>query len=363
MPRPHLSVIVPVLNERDVLPRLVANLASQQTVHFEVLLCDGGSVDGTLEVATQLASTAPFPLRQVSSGTGRARQMNAGADAALGEWLLFLHADSEFEDPCALMLALADMQRERDLEGGCLAGHFAIHFARSDARPSYPFYFYEAKSRLDLPGCIHGDQGMLMHRSVFSDLNGFEETRPFLEDISFAEKLQRAGSWKLLPTELITSARRFETEGLLQRQVLNALIQNFHQLGWARFFEALPELYRSQDRTRPLALLPYWVKIRELLGQESPFARLHIWAATGRYVRSQAWQFGYAAHCRRQFRRGQCPTMSGRDLEEQMRGFERITNNPPGRAVATVLVWSWFYLTYLYLLLKHRRSAAPPSGG
>ncbi len=362
MTRLPLSVIVPVLNEMDQLPKLVTSLRRQQNIRFELLLCDGGSRDGTADIARKQASRADFPVKLLNSPPGRSVQMNAGAQLATGEWFLFLHVDSEFDDPNALMLAVADMERERSLAEGCSAGHFPVHFSRTSSSSPFAYYFLEAKSRLDLPGCIHGDQGMLIHRTTFAQLGGFDENLSFLEDCAMADAVRRGGGWKLLPVEMSTSARRFEAEGLVQRQVLNALIMNFRALGWARFFEALPELYRRQDRSRKLQLLPYWLKIRELLARENPLARSRVWYDTGEYVRSQAWQLYYAWYCYRQFRRGQCPTMSGNDLREQMRGFERMTANPIGRGVTALLVWIWFYLTYLSLLARYRRSGTPDAG-
>ena len=92
----ELSIIIPVLNEAGILPELVRNLAEQKDVVAEIIICDGGSSDGTVELARQLAGETAIPVRTLSSPPGRAIQMNEGAHAAAGETLLFLHADSRF---------------------------------------------------------------------------------------------------------------------------------------------------------------------------------------------------------------------------------------------------------------------------
>jgi len=199
---------------------------------------------------------------------------------------------------------------------------------------------------------VHGDQGMLMHRSVFARVGGFHEDLPFLEDEYMAAAVRGLGGWLLLPSELTTSARRFETEGLVTRQTLNALIQNFLHIGWPRFFKALPGLYRAQHRAGRLHLLPFWGTIRKLLVQETLPWRVHLWYATGGFVRSQAWQLLYAWHCRRQYRRGLPAVMTAPELRARMRGFDRICANPLGDALCAVLVWCWFHSVYVYLRLR-----------
>lgn len=352
----QLSIITPVLNEGAFLTEFLEGLCRQEHVDFELILCDGGSKDATLDIVHGFKQRSAFPLQLVSSPPGRACQMNIGSRAAVGEWLLFLHADSLFEQPQALMLALAAMQRERSIAGHeNFAGHFPLRFERTAISPSLGYFFYEAKSRLDIPDCIHGDQGYLMHRSFYRHCGDFNEELPFLEDSEMADRVAKNGYWLLLPAEITTSARRFETEGLLQRQTLNALIMNFRHIGWDAFFTALPNVYRSQTETEKLALLPYWLKVRELFAREPIFERLRIWYATGRYVRSQAWQLTFAWHCRRQFQRGQVATMGAVEIAESMRGFERTFSNPLGNALTALLVFCWFYLSYAHLLARHFR--------
>lgn len=341
---PALSIVIPVLNEAVALPPLFAVLEGQGGVAFEVLLCDGGSDDGTLEAAAALAGSAPFPCRLVRCGRGRGRQLNAGASAARGEWLLFLHADSAFADPRALAAGVAALEG-----GGAVAGRFALRFRRSVPAPSLPYAYYERKARLDRPGCTHGDQGLLLRRSFFLAVGPFDETLPVLEDTLLAEAVRRRGPWLLLPAEIWTSARRFETEGLLPRQILNALVMNAAAVGWEPFFRELPGLYRRQDRAARLRLAPFLERSGELLRALPPRERLRLWLRTGGYVRGNAWQLALALDVRRAFRSGADPAAAGTPaLDLYDRWLDRLTDHPPGRLLAAFLTFAWFCLARLY---------------
>jgi hypothetical protein len=120
-------------------------------------------------------------------------------------------------------------------------------------------------------------------------------------------------------------------------------MMNFLSIGWFEFFSKAPELYRRQDRTEQLQLLPFFLLIRELLSQKSFRSRCAIWLATGGYVRSQAWQIGLALDCRKAYR------LSGGDAHPADlwvswfdRWFEPLTNHVVGRILTALLVRVWF---------------------
>ena len=212
---PELSIVVPILNELGQLPGFFAGLARQEGVDFELLICDGGSRDGSLEWLRQqqLHWTA---LRIYSEMPGRGRQMNQGAANARADWLLFLHVDSRFSDPQALRRSLDFLSRT---ESRRVAGHFALKFRRNEAAPSAGYYFYEWKARLGRPETIHGDQGFLLSRDLLRQLGPFREDLPAMEDTDFAERLRDHGQWRLLPAEIRTSARRPETHHQRSQQL------------------------------------------------------------------------------------------------------------------------------------------------
>lgn len=345
----EVSLIVPTLNEAGGLERLFCMLSAQREIRFELVMADGGSTDGTAERARELAEAAPFAVRVIETGRGRGRQMNAGATAASGDTFLFLHADSTFPDPLALRFAL-DAFTEAVAAGASdrIAGHFRLRFDRSDPTPSLPYYFYEWKAQLHRPGCTHGDQGLLIGRRFLAEIGSFDESYPILEDVRLAERIAELGRWLLLPADIVTSARRFETEGLRERQTLNALLMNFAAMGWDPFLAELPRLYRSQERSGRLLLGPILRLIADLLRPLPLRERLRLWRETGRYVRANAWQIPLFFDVRRHFRNG-TPAGDGATpcLRLHDRLFDRLTDHGAGQWTTALLVWVWFRLSLL----------------
>ena len=339
----ELSVIIPTLNEAGALPGLFRNLAEQRDVEFEVIVCDGGSTDGTTELAQSLSAEIPFPVRVVSAPPGRARQMNAGAVLAGGENVLFLHADSFFPDKQAfrkgldlISAAIAEKGHDR------IAGHFALRFDRQDQAPAWGYYHFECKSRLDRRECTHGDQGFLLRRAFFNAVGPFDDSLPMLAETRLADAVRTVGQWLLLPADIQTSARRFEAEGLCERQTLNAIITNFAAAGWETFFRELPRLYGSQDTAGRLDLRAFLLNIDRLMAALPRRNRLRLWYATGRYVRDNAWQLALARDTRRNFLKGiaagegKLPALAFYD-----RCLDRLTDHPSGRVLAALLTWLW----------------------
>ncbi|HEY4743214.1 MAG TPA: TIGR04283 family arsenosugar biosynthesis glycosyltransferase [Desulfuromonadaceae bacterium] len=335
---PELSIIVPVLDEAAEVTALLENLSLQQGIRFELILCDGGSRDATLDLATEQAANSPFTLRCIRAPRGRGHQMNAGAAQARGDLLLFLHADSRFPDASALCTAVA-AYRER-LGSSPVAARFALRFRRSDASPSLAYRYYEAKARLDRSDCIRGDQGFLLSRRFFlQHLGGFDTSLPFYEDVSLGLAVEQHGAWILLPAEITTSARRFEAEGLCQRQVVNAIIVNAAVVGWTELFSALPGLYRCHAETGRLLLHPLMAGIHTLLnGHDRAWLRT-FWRATGRHVAANAWQLFFWLDVARAFR-------AGCEVEPHCLGFYRqrlawLFHTTPAAVAAALLVRLW----------------------
>ncbi len=351
---PELSVIVPVLNEEENLPAIFRTLAEQEGVRLELILSDGGSTDGSVELMRRMGEEAPFSLNVVEGGQGRGRQMNSGAASSRGETLLFMHADSRFRDPHALRSALDLLDREITSGGDeRVAGHFSLRFDRNGASPSLPYYFYECKARLNRRDCSHGDQGIMLRRTHFAEAGFFAESLPMLSETRFTEKLREGGKWLLFPAEIITSARRFESEGLYERQVLNAIIMNFASQGWERFFHELPSLYVGNDRIGRLPLAPMLNKINRMIGDLPLMRRIALWHATGDYVRSHAWQIPLFLDTRRNFRGCIPPGEVNTPLLDFHDSYlDRLTDHPPGRLTAAILTWIWFHLTRMHQKIK-----------
>ncbi|MBN1141793.1 MAG: TIGR04283 family arsenosugar biosynthesis glycosyltransferase [Deltaproteobacteria bacterium] len=360
--RTELSIIVPVLNEERTVGGLLTLLGGQEGVVFEVMVCDGGSGDDTLEMARCALDAAPFPGRIVRSGPGRGRQMNAGAAESRGEWLLFLHVDSRFEDSAALRKGVDALRAAVDSRGDYrVAGRFALRFEGRGAGSPGCCAFFQGKARLNRPGCIHGDQGFLLSRSFFEDLGGYREDQPILEDETLAAAVFEKGAWMLLPAAIGTSARRFESEGWFERQLLNALILNFNRLQWAPFFSQAPGIYRQQKDCGPLRLLPFFELIAALLRREPRWERFRLWRGSGDYVNDNAWQVALALDIWRFRMRPEPPIAPAwRCLNAFDGWFRVVVENPVGRWGCTAAVYLWFHLYKGLLRWRARGTGSPP---
>lgn len=203
---PLVTTVVPVLDDTEAVVRLLAQLPVAPEV--EIVVVDGAN-DAGLE---RLVAARPH-ARLHRTTAGRARQMNTGAGAASGEWLLFLHADSTL--PPDWLQAFASMSAE--IIGGWF--RFALDDPAWQARVIERLVAWRVR-RLRLP---YGDQGLFVRRRVFRAMGGFRDM-PLLEDVEFARRLIRAGRVVELPMALGTSARRWRRDGWLRRSARNAAI-------------------------------------------------------------------------------------------------------------------------------------------
>jgi rSAM/selenodomain-associated transferase 2 len=194
----RLSIVVPALSEA---PRIVAALEALQPLRrqgHEVIVVDGGSTDGTLELARPLAD------RAFASAPGRARQMNAGAKAATGETLLFLHADSTLPAEAARAVAEA-------LDGGRRWGRFDVTLSGRARTLMLVAAMMNVRSRWT--GIATGDQGIFVERALFEDMGGFPDI-PLMEDIALSKALKRkTGRPAALRSRVVASGRRWERHG------------------------------------------------------------------------------------------------------------------------------------------------------
>lgn len=225
-----LSVIVPALNEAAHLESLLTDLLAREA-DSEIVLVDGGSTDGTWEIAGR------FPVRRLRAPRGRASQMNAGARAATGDVLLFLHADTLL--PPDAFRRVAETLADPAVAGGS----FRLIFDRSDPwLAAYAFF-----SRINHPLFTYGDQALFLRCELFARIGGFREI-PILEDVEIQRRLRRQGSFVKLPEAVVTSARRFVDVGPIRQQLLNVALVALYHLGVAP--ARLKKLY-ADARPRP----------------------------------------------------------------------------------------------------------------
>lgn len=195
----RLSVIVPALNEQDQIESTLR--LARQNGAAEIVVVDGGSQDLTVELASPLAD------RVVTSPRGRSTQMNAGARAASGDVLLFLHADTSLPDGFAPAIerALADP--------AVVGGRFDVFLSPPSPLLSLVARLMNTRSRLS--GIATGDQAIFVRAGVFTRLGGFAEI-PLMEDIDFCRRLKREGRIACLRERVTTSSRRWREHGPLR---------------------------------------------------------------------------------------------------------------------------------------------------
>lgn len=194
-----ISVIIPTLNEESALPATLSRIFDQRA-DTQVIVVDGGSSDATIRIVEDMPM-----VEGIVSKAGRARQMNAGARLARGNWLLFLHADTLLPDDALETVAALDM--------GVLAGGFRQQFSRRH-------WFLNLVSRLHNWRCsrshvIYGDQCLFIRHEFFKFIGGFPEVE-LLEDVKICERILEHGEPVLLEQTVITSSRKFEQRGLFR---------------------------------------------------------------------------------------------------------------------------------------------------
>lgn len=331
-----LSVVIPALNEARSLPGLLADLAAQQGCTLEVIVADGGSTDGTLDLARAAGA------RVVDAARGRGIQMNAGAAIVTAEVLLFLHADSRLPEPTTLAAALAQLTAAMASDGTPrVAGHFPIRFDRRELGNDFLYAWLESKATLGRAGTINGDQGLLLPRDYFRELGGFDTRLPFLEDQRIAERVFASGSWLLFSDPIVTSARRFETEGAAPRLTMMALMMGLHAAGHDQLLAEMPGIYAEHHRSGALRLKPLTGHIRRALWRSGPASFLRTLWHGGRYIRGNAWQLAF----RRDVRRLGAGAVSRHPaLDTFDRHLARWLDNPIADSLALLLLAAWLYV-------------------
>ncbi len=200
----RLSVIVPVLDEAAGIAAALQALVPLRASGHEVIVVDGGSRDGTPALA------APLADRMLASPSGRAWQMNAGADAADGEVLLFLHADTTLPDGATVAI-------EKAVAAGARWGRFDVRISGRSAMFPVIATLMNARSRLS--GIATGDQAIFVEAALFRQIGGYANL-PLMEDIELSRRLRAVSPPACLRERVLTSGRRWEQRGVGRTIVL-----------------------------------------------------------------------------------------------------------------------------------------------
>ena len=212
---PRLSIIVPVLDEAASIAATLGALQSLRAAQAEVIVVDGGSRDATCSIARPLADAV------LQASRGRASQMNAGAAAATGDVLVFLHADTTLppDAPAAIQAALAS---------GHDWGRFDVAIEGSHPMLAVVAILMNARSRWT--GIATGDQAIFVRRTAFHAAGGFPAI-PLMEDVAISRALKLVSRPAALRQRVVTSGRRWERHGIFRTIMLMWRLRAAYALG------------------------------------------------------------------------------------------------------------------------------------
>jgi rSAM/selenodomain-associated transferase 2 len=224
-----ISIIIPTLNEERSLSSLL-DATRQQGADHEVIVVDGGSRDRTLDIARE------HGVRTISSRPGRGAAICAGAAAAHGEVLFFLHADSRLPPR-----ALDRINEALDANANIVGGNFRLVF---DGETQFSRWLTEFCGWIRPLGYYYGDSGIFVRHSVYDALGGFRPI-PVMEDWEFVRRLERFGRTACIKDPpLITSSRRFEKRRPVKIVYGWVRLHVLYWLGVSPY--RLAEIYRTQ---------------------------------------------------------------------------------------------------------------------
>ena len=227
---PKISVIIPALNEAANIASTIAS--AQNAPNAEVLVVDGGSTDGTVEIARSAGA------KVLNSKPGRACQMNVGAAAATGDILLFLHADTILPDNYD-RLAKLSLSSENTVCG-------AFELKLDSAGMWFNIVEKTANFRARRFSLPYGDQGIFIRRDLFNSIGVYKDM-PIMEDVELVQRLRRKGKIAIVPVPVQTSSRRYTKLGPLRTLIINKIAMILYKFGASPTFIA-----RLYNRNRGL---------------------------------------------------------------------------------------------------------------
>ena len=208
-----ISVIMPVLNEAKILEKTLSRLQPELKSH-ELIVVDGGSTDDSVGIAGKYG-------RVITSERGRAKQLNAGAAAATGDIIIFLHADIWLESGALAAIGTA-------LSSGYVGGGFR---QKIDGKCFlYRLIEIAGNMRGKYLKVFYGDSGIFLTRTDFEKIGGFPDV-PILEEMEFSRDLRRLGKTTLLTPYIHISARRWEARGIVRTTLNNWFITLLYFFG------------------------------------------------------------------------------------------------------------------------------------
>ncbi|MEO0400405.1 MAG: TIGR04283 family arsenosugar biosynthesis glycosyltransferase [Pseudomonadota bacterium] len=220
-PRAPLSVVTPTLNSASRLPACLGALTpgAIEGLVKDVVVSDGGSDDETIRIAES------FGAQIIKGEPGRGGQLQGGADAARGAWLLFLHSDT------VLSGDWIDAARDLMSVGEEAVGVFQLRFDAPGVLPSAVAWGANVRTRLF--SAPYGDQGLLISRALYDEVGGYRAL-PLFEDVDMIDRIIAAKgrrAVRLLKADAITSAERYTASGYAPRIAKNMVCMALYRLG------------------------------------------------------------------------------------------------------------------------------------
>lgn len=197
----RVSIIIPTLNEERSIERTLQRCRQEKP--FEIIVVDAGSTDRTVSIALKRAQV-------IHAKPGRANQMNAGAQTAKGDWLLFLHADT------ILPKGALKVTPQSDVAGFLLKFDNSHWMLRATS-------WYANNIRLKR-GIVFGDHGLLIKKAFFNKLRGFAPIC-ICEDWEFSRRARRQTKVTIIRKHVLTSSRRYERVGYFKLWLKNQIVK------------------------------------------------------------------------------------------------------------------------------------------
>jgi rSAM/selenodomain-associated transferase 2 len=233
MARYIISIIIPVLNEATIIKKTLSQLT--QYSEIEIIVVDGGSQDNTVAIAKSTAKPSAKVITAI--GKGRAGQMNAGANVAQSDILLFLHADTQL--PANFIELVSKTLNQNKI----IAGAFELAINGSGIPLRGIEILVKVRSRLlSLP---YGDQALFISKQAFIKAGGFADL-PIMEDFEFIQRVRKLGRIAIAPATATTSGRRWQKLGVWQTTLINQLMIAGYYLGISP--AKLSKFYRSRGK-------------------------------------------------------------------------------------------------------------------